>query len=124
MDFENRQGYVGTFTEFFDLDNNKMDYIIKTEDFDDDLDEVILQLKIHAPQYIEKNWEKIKLRYFKKLTKNEDNLYKNKTNHKHYSYYYDDESREYIGKLFEKDIKRFNYKFNNIREKENGKILL
>ena len=59
-----------------------------------------------------------------KLRNTEDNLYRNKSNHEHYSYYYDDESREYIGKLFEKDIKRFNYKFDNVREKENGKILL
>ena len=119
MSFEDREGYVGTFTKFFDLDNDKIDYLIRTESFESNLDILIEKLKLHAPQYTDKDWGVLD-----KLRKTKDSLYTNKTNHKHYSYYYDDESREYIGKLFEQDIKRFNYKFENIREKENGKILL
>ena len=36
---------------------------------------------------------------------------KNVSKHKHYSEYYDDESREFIEQLFKKDIETFGYKF-------------
>ena len=39
---------------------------------------------------------------------------KNVSKHKHYSEYYDDETREFVGHLFEKDIKELGYEYQTI----------
>jgi hypothetical protein len=75
-----------------DLHNNKLvDYILRFE-------------------YLDEMWNKM----FEEIGYEPPKLpVKNESKHKHYSEYYDDESREFVGHLFKKDIETFGYKFEH-----------
>ena len=61
-------------------------------------------------EYLEEMWNNM----FKELGYDPPKLpKKNQSKHKHYSEYYDDETREFIGHLFKKDIDEFGYKFEH-----------
>lgn len=76
-------------SEFYGLKNNSNIKIIKMESLEEDLKNILHPLGVEI------------------VLKN-DNI--NRVNDD-YRKYYDNESKEYIGKLFKKDIKNFNYKF-------------
>jgi len=62
-------------------------------------------------EHLEEMWNKM----FEELNYEPPKLpKKGASKHKHYSEYYDDETREFVGKLFEKDIKEFGYEYQTI----------
>jgi hypothetical protein len=68
-----------------------VDFIGKIENFQRDFDTVCDMIKISRMNI----------------------LHSNKTNHKHYSTYYDEETYDLVTKRYSDDLKRFNYNFEN-----------
>lgn len=88
-DFVRHYPAAPQFSWLSDQDGNfLMDYVFKLED-PDGMDKVFNKLKI----------PKVKLPH------------KNKNGHKHYTEYYDDETRQIVAKKYAKDIEYFGYEF-------------
>lgn len=78
--------------DFYNLKNYSIDYFIRFEDLKSGIKDVCNKTNI--------DYKTIKLRHFK-----------NKKNTKHYTEYYDNETRELVAEKYAKDIEYFGYKF-------------
>ncbi|MEQ8384541.1 MAG: sulfotransferase family 2 domain-containing protein [Coleofasciculus sp. A1-SPW-01] len=104
--------------DFLFKDNNQLvDYVGRFENLQADFDYVCSKLDI--PQtplpHINKSGTKFKLSQVWRIRTNirqmKNNFNYKKNTFKHYTEYYDSESKELIEKLYQKDIEAFNYEF-------------
>jgi len=88
-DVDKRYGAFGSLLDWVEYGDHKLDFIGKFENLQEDFNIVCDKIGISRQQL----------------------PHKNKSKHKHYSEYYNEETREIVGKKYAKDIAHFGYKF-------------
>lgn len=94
--FANYVFYLGCSDYIFDGDNSLISYIGRYENRASDIQEISAAIK--CPE--------LGVLFLQKSSA---------SNKEHYSFYYDEETKEIIGNIYSSDIKRFGYKFESMR---------